>query len=451
STEGGTMQYMLLLYNDEKEWAALTDDERTEIVGRYLAFSDSIRESGNYIAGAPLQPTSMSTSVRVREGETLVTDGPFAETKEQLGGYYLVEAADADEALELAARVPGARYGTIEVRPVMPIPRGRLRDGGGRPRLPRGVGTCGRRSRARASRPRPGRGRRPGGLRRRARAMAPGRRPRQPSRVDRHDRAEQGDRPAPPRARPRAEAGGAGAPGRAHARPGRGGAAGDLDSGRAAGADLHLLPPCARRRGPGRAHPAPPRRPDGRRDRARVPLDRPEALGLLALMLLHDARRAARLDDAGEPVLLEDQDRDRWNRPQIDDGKQLLERALRLRRAGPYQIQAAVAALHTEEETDWPQIAALYWELGRLQPSPVVELNRAAAIAMADGAERGLLLIDSLEGLGEYAPFHSARGELLRRLDRLAEAADAYRRALELSAAPAERAFLERRLAAVTS
>jgi len=116
------MQYMLLLYNDEKEWAALTDDERTEIVGRYLAFSDSIRESGNYIAGAPLQPTSMSTSVRVREGETLVTDGPFAETKEQLGGYYLVEAADADEALELAARVPGARYGTIEVRPVMPIP-----------------------------------------------------------------------------------------------------------------------------------------------------------------------------------------------------------------------------------------------------------------------------------------------------------------------------------------
>jgi len=179
--------------------------------------------------------------------------------------------------------------------------------------------------------------------------------------------------------------------------------------------------------------------------------DEPEALGLLALMLLHDARRAARLDDAGEPVLLEDQDRERWNRPQIDDGKQLLERALRLRRAGPYQIQAAVAALHTEEETDWPQIAALYWELGRLQPSPVVELNRAAAIAMADGAERGLLLIDSLEGLGEYAPFHSARGELLRRLDRLAEAADAYRRALELSAAPAERSFLERRLAAVTS
>src|SRR5581483_166720 len=107
STEGGTMQYMLLLYNDEKEWAALTDDERTEIVGRYLAFSDSIRESGNYIAGAPLQPTSMSISVRVREGETLVTDGPFAETKKQLGGYYLV---------------PGARYGTIEVRPVMPIP-----------------------------------------------------------------------------------------------------------------------------------------------------------------------------------------------------------------------------------------------------------------------------------------------------------------------------------------
>ena len=115
------MQYMLLIYNDESEWAALGDAERKSIVGEYLAFTDSIRESGNWIAGAPLHPTSSSTSVRLRDAEPLVTDGPFAETKEQLGGYYLVEAADADEAIAIAARIPGARYGTIEVRPVLEV------------------------------------------------------------------------------------------------------------------------------------------------------------------------------------------------------------------------------------------------------------------------------------------------------------------------------------------
>jgi hypothetical protein len=109
---------MLLIYDDEHEWAALPDAEREAIFGEYRAFTGEIRESGNFLNGAPLHPTSTATSVRVRDGETLVTDGPFAETKEQLGGFYLVEAADADEAIALAARIPSARYGTIEVRPV---------------------------------------------------------------------------------------------------------------------------------------------------------------------------------------------------------------------------------------------------------------------------------------------------------------------------------------------
>ena len=115
------MQYMLLIYNDEQAWAALSDDDRKAIVGDYMAFTESIRESGHYITGAPLHPTSTATSVRLRDEQALVTDGPFAETKEQLGGYYLVEAADADEAIALASRIPGARYGTIEVRPVLQV------------------------------------------------------------------------------------------------------------------------------------------------------------------------------------------------------------------------------------------------------------------------------------------------------------------------------------------
>jgi hypothetical protein len=124
ATKGDHVQYMLLIYNDENAWAALADAERQSIVGEYFAFTGEIREHGNYVDGAPLHPTSTSTSVRVRDGETLVTDGPFAETKEQLGGFYLVEAADADEAIAIAARIPGARYGTIEVRPVVAVEAG---------------------------------------------------------------------------------------------------------------------------------------------------------------------------------------------------------------------------------------------------------------------------------------------------------------------------------------
>ena len=175
-----------------------------------------------------------------------------------------------------------------------------------------------------------------------------------------------------------------------------------------------------------------------------------EVAGLLALMLLTDARRSARTDPQGAIVPLAEQRRELWNAPQIEEGRHVLDRALRLRRPGPYQVQAAIASLHFEEEVDWPQIAALYCRLAVLTPSPVVELNRAVAVAMAEGPEHGLQLIDRIEGLDGYRHLHSARADLLRRLGRDGEAAAAYRRALELAAQPAERVFLERRLAEVT-
>jgi RNA polymerase sigma-70 factor (ECF subfamily) len=178
--------------------------------------------------------------------------------------------------------------------------------------------------------------------------------------------------------------------------------------------------------------------------------DEPETHGLLALMLLHDARREARLDDSGGLVLLADQNRSLWDRGRIEEGRRVLDRALRLRQPGPYQLQAAIASLHFEAETDWPQVAALYSRLAVLVPSPVVELNRAVAVAMAEGPEQGLELIDRIEGLDGYRHLHSARADLLRRLGRDGEAADAYRRALDLATQPAERAFLEQRLAEVT-
>jgi RNA polymerase sigma-70 factor (ECF subfamily) len=179
-------------------------------------------------------------------------------------------------------------------------------------------------------------------------------------------------------------------------------------------------------------------------------------LGLLGLMLLHDARREARVGPAGELVLLDDQDRSRWDRARIAEGGLLVERALRMRRVGSYQLQAAIAALHDEapapDATDWGQIAALYGALARLSPSPVVDLNRAVAVAMADGLEVGLALLERIvaAGLLETYPYlHAARADLLRRLGRLDEAAAAYRRAGELTVNEAERAFLDRRLAEV--
>jgi RNA polymerase sigma-70 factor (ECF subfamily) len=177
--------------------------------------------------------------------------------------------------------------------------------------------------------------------------------------------------------------------------------------------------------------------------------DEPEALGLVALMLLHDSRRETRTAN-GSIVLLEDQDRTQWNIAEIDEGRRVLDRALRMRNAGPYQLQAAIAAAHAEaasiDETDWAHIASLYTELGRLTPSPVVELNRAVAVAMANGPGPGLELIEQIEGLDEYHLFHAARADLLRRLDRPDEARAAYARALSLVKNPTERTFLELRL-----
>jgi RNA polymerase sigma-70 factor (ECF subfamily) len=175
--------------------------------------------------------------------------------------------------------------------------------------------------------------------------------------------------------------------------------------------------------------------------------DEPEVLGLLALMLLQDSRRDARLDADGRLVLLEDQDRSRWDQGRIEEGLRVLART---RGTGPYQLQAAIAAEHARaprvEDTDWARIASLYDLLAGLDPSPVVALNRAAAVAMAEGPERGLELVDAVEGLDGYYLLHSARADLLRRLDRHEEAAAAYRRALELAVNPPERDFLERRL-----
>jgi RNA polymerase sigma-70 factor (ECF subfamily) len=179
--------------------------------------------------------------------------------------------------------------------------------------------------------------------------------------------------------------------------------------------------------------------------------DEAEVLGVLALMLFHDSRREARTSPAGELVLLEDQDRSSWDRRKIDEGHRVLERALSLRRAGAYQLQAAIAALHAEaatpDETDWTQIAALYAELARDDPSPIVELNRAVAVAMAEGPAYGLDLVERIPGLDGYHLLHAARADLLRRLGRTEEAASAYAQALELATNPTERGFLERRLA----
>jgi predicted RNA polymerase sigma factor len=184
--------------------------------------------------------------------------------------------------------------------------------------------------------------------------------------------------------------------------------------------------------------------------------DEPEALGLVALMLLQDSRSAARYTNTGELVLLADQDRSRWDRAEIDEGIRLLDRALQRRIPGPYQLQAAIAAVHaqatTAAQTDWARIAALYAELLDLSPSPVVALNRAVAVAMAEGPQAGLELIDQLDGIDDlqrYHPLPAARADLLRRLGRFDEAATAYRRALELAVNPADRRFLAGRLRVV--
>jgi RNA polymerase sigma-70 factor (ECF subfamily) len=185
--------------------------------------------------------------------------------------------------------------------------------------------------------------------------------------------------------------------------------------------------------------------------------DEPEVAGLLSLMLLHDSRREARTGPGGELITLEEQDRAKWNKEQIEKGTALVDRAFRMRRPGPYQLQAAIAALHCAasrpEDTDWPQIAALYGELLRQLPTPVVALNRAAAVGMADGPDRGLQLLDDPElakKLEYYHLYHAARADLLRRAERFDDAAKAYRRAIPLVENARERAYLERRLREVS-
>jgi RNA polymerase sigma-70 factor, ECF subfamily len=180
----------------------------------------------------------------------------------------------------------------------------------------------------------------------------------------------------------------------------------------------------------------------------------PETMGLLALMLLQHSRRHARVDEQGDLVLLEDQDRARWDQEMIDDGLALLDAAMAIRRPGPYQVQAAIAALHARaprpEDTDWPQIATLYRGLTAMWPSPVIELNRAVAVAMADGPDAGLALMEPLaDELNRYHLFHAARADLLRRSGRTSEAKLAYRRALDLATNPVERRYLTMRVSQV--
>jgi RNA polymerase sigma-70 factor, ECF subfamily len=178
-------------------------------------------------------------------------------------------------------------------------------------------------------------------------------------------------------------------------------------------------------------------------------------MGLLALMLLHDARRKSRVSDAGDVILLNDQDRSRWDSNEIDEGLSLLDRSLKApERVSPYAVQAAIAALHVRaansEQTDWPQIVALYEVLLRLQPTPVIELNHAVAVSMVDGATKALNLIDSLAARGAVAQYHlmhAARGRLLRQLGRLSEAKEAYQTALRTAALEPERRFLAARIA----
>ena len=184
----------------------------------------------------------------------------------------------------------------------------------------------------------------------------------------------------------------------------------------------------------------------------------PENLGLLALMLLHDSRRDARVNAAGELVPLEEQDRSTWHRDQIEEGLRLVEQALRIGRVGPYQLQAAIVAIHAEAgtagETDWKQIAALYQTLLRMNGSPVVALNHAVAVAMSKGIETGLTLLDKLGASGElksYHLYHAARADLLRRIGSRDRALEAYDRALALTTNAVERRYLRRRVAELHS
>ena len=530
-----------------------------EVMSAYNGYTQMLKDKGVYEAGEALQPVTTATSVRIKDGQTITTDGPFAETKEGLGGFYIIEARDLDEALAYGAQCPGALFGATDRDP--PGVGGRLPDG-----VRPGVGRSGRglsrtdaathdvvdrlfreeQGRAVATLIRvlgdfdlaeeavqdafiaalevwPERGvpANPGAwitTTARNRAIDRLRRRRRL-----RDKTEELARDAAIEAELVAIEPGPDAEGEmpipddrlrliftcCHpALPMDGRVAltlrtlGGLTTPEIARAFLvpesTLAQRLVRAKRKIRAAGIPYRVPPGevlperlggvlkvlylvynegyaatsgdalvrrelsaeaiRLTRVVVSLlpDEPEAIGLLALMLLHDARREARVDAAGDLVLLEDQDRSRWDLARIEEGRELVGRALVSHRPGPYQVQAAIAALHDEApswaETDWPQIVELYRALMAMEPSPVVELNLGVAVAMAEGPAVGLAMIDGIAqdgALDDYLYLHAARADLLRRLERWSEAAMAYRRALALTTNRTERAYLERRLAAL--
>src|SRR5436309_2586117 len=422
------MKFMFMIYHDENMLEALPKMEMQTLIDSALDYDDEIRRSGHYIVSNALQPSRTARTIRVRGGTISTTDGPFAETTEQLGGFFLIDAMrrrarfDASQA-ELAER--------LEAETTRSMPDGAQDIEDDRLRL---IFTCCHPALtpdaqialtlrevcgltteeiARAFLTAP-----PTLAQRIVRAKAKIRDARIPYEV-----------PALPELPDR------------------------LDT------VLHVIY-LVFNEGYSASSGGSLTRADLSGEAIRLGrllvelLPEPEALGLLALMLLHESRRSARTSSSGDPILLSDQDRSLWDRAQIAEGGAFVERALASRRIGPYTLQAAIAAVHAAASvaaaTDWTQIVGLYDVLMRAAPSPVIELNRAAAVAMRDGPVAGLVLIDAIlerGDLADYSPAHSARAELCRRLGKTRDARASYERAVGLTRQEPQRRFLERRLA----